>query len=238
MLEPLVNYRSAPFGSPFSAQAMLADSVTAANLPYEGLWVPASFLETMTVELSGSISTLSLDIWGTNQLNPVNTYTVTLGGSETDGDTLTLTFSNPLLPGGSEAVAVTTSGGESLGSIATALAAGINTDANLAPLGFRAAAASDVVTITWPSLPGVAPSTFNSSPPYASPTILTATKSSGASETLTIGNGADGTNLTSSHLTALGLSAITPMPVGWVKARITTLTGTNAIISAAMQGCT
>ena len=234
--DPLVNYVAAPFASPFAIKALLADSIVAGNLPYEGLWVPLGFSKAATVELLGSISTLSVDIWGTNQFFPLNTYTVTVGGSETDGDVLSLVFTNPLLPGNQqETVSVTTSGGESLANIATALAAAVNADAALAPLGFKAAAASAVVTIQWPSSPGFSTTTDEESPPLGSATILTATKSGGATETLTIACGADGVNLTSSHLTALGLTNLTPMPVGWVKARVTTLTGTNAVVTAALD---
>lgn len=228
LADALSNYQPGPFLGPFSIQAMLADGIAA--VPYEGIWVPARFAKTASVELSGSISTLSLDIYGTNQLNPLNTYTVTVGGSEHDGDTLNLIFTNPLLPAGTKTVSYVTSGGQSINSIATALAAAVAADPDLSGLGFLAKAASAVVTIQWPSVP-------SAGAPSGSDTILaTSVVGGGATETLTVAAGADGTNLTASHLTALGLTSITPMPVGWVKSRITTLTGGGANISAAFQG--
>jgi hypothetical protein len=235
MTDLLVQYTAGPFASPFAIQGLLADSIVAANLPYEGLWVPIKFAKAASVELSGSISTLAMDIWATNQLNPLNTYTVTVGGSETDGDVLSLIFTNPLLPNGSETVTLTTAGGESTTAIAAALAAGVDADANLAVLGFRATSAAAVVTIEWPSLPGFALNTEEGSPPVGSTTILTTSKSGGASETLTVAVGADGFKLNGTSLTALGLTNFTSsMPVAWMKARIGTLTGTGANITAAL----
>jgi hypothetical protein len=235
MVDQLVQYTAGPFASPFAIAALLADSIVAANLPYEGLWVPVKFAKAASIELSGSISTLALDIWATNQFNPLNTYTVTVGGSETDGDMLNLIFTNPLLPNGSETVTLTTSGGESTTAIAAALAAGVNADQNLAVLGFRATSAAAVVTILWPSLPGFAINTEEGSPPVGSTTILTTSKSGGATETLTVAVGADGEKLNGTSITALGLTNYTSsMPVGYIKTRIGTLTGTGANITAAL----
>jgi hypothetical protein len=236
MTDLLVQYTAGPFAAPFSIQALLADSIVAADLPYEGLWVPVKFAKAASIELSGSMATLGLDIWATNQLNPVNTYTVTVGGSETDGDTLNLIFANPLLPGGSETVSLTTSGGESTTAIAAALAAAVNADANLAVLGFRATSATTVVTIQWPSLPaGVTLTSEEGSPPIGSTTVLTTSKSGGATESLTVAVGADGFKLNGSTLAAFGLTNFTSsMPVAWMKTRIGTLTGTNANVSVGL----
>jgi hypothetical protein len=236
MQDQLVQYTAGPFAAPFAMQALLADTIVAANLPYEGLWTPVKFAKAASVELFGSQSTLGLDIWATNRFDPVNTYTVTVGGSETDGDVLNLIFTNPLLPGGAETVSVTTAGGETTTAIAAALAAAVNADAALAPLGFKATSAAAVVTITWPSLPGFAlPVAEEGSPPIASTTILTTSKSGGASESLTVAVGADGFKLNGSTLAALGLTNFTSsMPVAYIKARIGTLTGTNANISVAL----
>ncbi|HEV3022999.1 MAG TPA: hypothetical protein VGX76_11040 [Pirellulales bacterium] len=235
MIDPLVRYTPAPFAAPLCIQALLADAVVAANLPYEGLWVPVKYAKAASIEFYGSISTLAMDIWATNQPDPLNTYTVTVGGSETDGDILNLIFTNPLLPGGSETVSLTTSGGESTTGIATGLAAAVNADANLAALGFRATSAGAVVTITWPSAPGSQVTTEIGSPPVASTTILTTSKSGGATETLTTAVGADGQKLNGSSIAALALTNFTSsMPVAWIKARIGTLTGTGANITAAL----
>jgi len=238
-ITPLAAYRSAPFGGPFSIQAWLARDLAAADLPFEGLWVPAGWAKSATVELTGSgtLSSIQADVWGTNQLDPQNTYTVTVGGSETDGDDVGITFNNPLLPGGSKTKSVHTAGGQSLNSIAAALGALINADVDLAGLGIRAAVVNAVITITWPSL-GQFQGNANAaaSPPAANTLSLAKALSGGATETLTIAAGTDGTNLTASHLTAVGLTALTPAPVGYVKVRWTTLTGSGALCSLAYQG--
>src|SRR5690242_8859492 len=112
MQDPIVQYQAAPFAAPLGVSAMLADSIVAANLPYEGLWVPALFAKQGTLQVFGNFTTLSADVYGSNARDwPLNTYTATIAGTETDGDTLTLTFTNPLLPAGSAAVPYTTSGG-------------------------------------------------------------------------------------------------------------------------------
>lgn len=224
-ISPLIAYQAGPFSGPFAAVALLADSVIAAQLPYEGLWVPAMFAKSASVQVSGNFTTLSGDVYASNALNPpLNTYTATLGGSETNGDTLTLTFANPLLPGGSAAVPVTAAGGQTINSLATALAAGINANASLAALGFTAMAVGAVITIQWPSVPPGA-GAGGTYPSFAqSNTVISKNVSGAATETITIAGGTDGSNITASHLTALGVTALNPMPVRWVKARIGTLT--------------
>ena len=77
------------------------------------------------------------------------TGTVTITGSETNGDLLTITFTSQQLPGGTYAVTLTTSGSESLSAIATALKGVINADPRLSMLGVTATSVGAVITITW-----------------------------------------------------------------------------------------
>lgn len=235
----LVGFQAGPFASPFAIQADLFSDIVAAQLPYEGLWIPVPWSKSATVELAlqaGTFGSVSADIYATNQQAPLNTYKVTVGGSETDGDVVGLLFTNPLLPLGSKTVSITTSGGQSINSIAAALAAAIAADVDLAGLGFTASSAAAVITIQWPSVPGGLPPFNVSSPPFASTTLLSTALSGGATETLTIAAGTDGTNLTPSHLTALGLTALTPMPVQWVKGRIGTISGSGATLALRFAG--
>ncbi|MBX9720203.1 MAG: hypothetical protein K2X81_02315 [Candidatus Obscuribacterales bacterium] len=63
----------------------------------------------------------------------------TLGGTKTTGDVLTLTFTDPALPGGSQAASYTVQAPDTLTTIATALASAVNSNANLRTLGVTAA---------------------------------------------------------------------------------------------------
>jgi len=70
-----------------------------------------------------------------------------VGGSETDADVVTVRFSNTNFSGGHEDVSVTTSGGEGLPAIATALKNAINADVVLAAAGITATVNSATVTV-------------------------------------------------------------------------------------------
>jgi len=236
--DPIVSYSAAPFNGPQNGQSLLVDGVTA--VPYEGVWLPASFYKAATLEVGGSISTLSLQLYGTNALEqPLNTVTVTVGGSKTTGDVLNIEVINQNLSNGNVTVSYTVLSGDSINSTAAALAALINANAGLQTLGLSAIAVGGVITITFPS----APSNLANNPSLGSPSApltqnqcaFVLTKSGGASETLTLANGTDGTVL-GSAITALGLTAVSPLPVRWIKARVTTLTGGGANVSAALAG--
>jgi hypothetical protein len=237
-VQPLFGYDTLPFNGPFGLRSQLLSSVTAA--PFEGLWTPVGGAKIGSIEANGTISTAEIDIYGTNSPAgfPMNTYTVTVGGSATQNDVVGLTFNNPLLPGGSESVNYTVGATPSLTTVAAGLVAAILADTALATLGVVASNAAGVITITWPS---IAPETSAggdqygtpSSPPMGSATGLTTTLSGGASETLTVTTGTDGFLLT--KITALGFTAIT-MPVRFIKARLVSLTGGSATISAAYNG--
>lgn len=238
-VRPIIDYASAPFNGPFALSSIMLDGVTAAL--FEGVWIPVSFAKSGSFEflLGGTGPSGTVQIWGTNQPNPVNTYTVTIGGSETDGDTLTLTFKAPGMP--AQAINVTTAGGEGLPAIATAFATAINANATLGGqgLGVSAVAVGAVITINWPSISPNQPisgPTQPGSPPPQNVLSLAASKSGGASETLTIALGTDGTELAS--LTANGISSppTIPFPIGFVKARLTALAGTNPTATLNFNG--
>ncbi len=182
------------------------------------------------------MSTLNLDLYGSNAIvRPLNTYSVAIGGSATEGDVLTLTFSGgAFTTGGQYALSYTVPAGPpTLDAIAASIAAAISADTILVPLGFLADADSGVVTITFPS---VAPGYSESSPtqpPPSNATSLVASANGGASETLTVAAGSNGSKLMS--VTELGFIALPVLP-RWITGRLTTLTGTDASITADWHG--
>lgn len=227
------DYLPAPFNGPFDMVARLINGVAAASLPVEGLWTQAGWAKAQSLEVSGSMSTLALAIYGSNApAPPLNTYTVTVGGSATQGDTLTLTFSNGNLGGGSRAVAYAVGASPSLNGIAAALAAAISADPVLSPYGFIASAAGAVITITFPSVPPGSQTPSPTQPPPSNITTIAAS-AGGGTETFTIASGANGTLLT--NITTLGFIALPTLP-RWITGRLTTLTGTNATITADWHG--
>lgn len=233
---PITDYASAPFNGPFSMSAIMLDA--AGSAPFEGVWVPVSFAKAGTFELllGGTGPAATVQLWATNQPNPTNTYTLTIGGSETDADTLTLTFKPSALP--AVAIAITTAGGESTSAIATAFAAGINANTVLQSLGVAAVALAAVVTITFPSIApnqAISGPTQPGTPPAMNTIGLAATKSGGASETLTVTVGTDGTEISTLQP---GLSAPpnVPFPVAFMKARMTAISGTNPTATLNFNG--
>lgn len=98
--------------------------------------------------------------------------TATIGGTETDGDTVGITFTNTGVAGLPVTVNHVTSGGESVSSIATALKTAINANSTLNAAGIKATNIGAVITIQQPGALG------NS-------TVLSANLSGGATETIT-----------------------------------------------------
>jgi RHS repeat-associated protein len=95
--------------------------------------------------------------------------TGTVSGTITTGDVLTFLINNSELPGGQEQIAYTVLSGDTLDSIASALAAVVNGDANLTTLGITATSSSASISIEQPS------------------TIYSWTESGGATEYLSFG---------------------------------------------------
>jgi hypothetical protein len=93
---------------------------------------------------------------------------LTIGGTATVGDILEISVSNSALSAGVENVSYTVHSGDTLTSIATALAAAINADTNLNAIGVGSTSSAAVVSLL-------------------TDTYYTESTNSGATETLTIG---------------------------------------------------
>lgn len=227
MQQPLILVSPA-FSGPYGINALLLPQSAAPIV--EGPWVPLAGAKVATLELFGSMSTLGVDLYATNNPNPVNGYTITVGGSITDGDTVTATFANPNL-GVLLNITVPVVGGDTTDIVGAKLAAAINANANLQGAGIAASDLSSVVTITFPSLyPGLGAA---GSPSFANYTVVTASKSSGASETVAVATLTTGIKV-GSTLAAFALTAITVLP-SYIKARLQTLTGSGANVTAALN---
>jgi hypothetical protein len=232
-MSELVRYRNPPLGVSMSVQATLLQAVSVA--PYEGLWVPFEWVRQATVEVLAGATTPSIDIYATNQDNPSNSYILTVGGTITTNDVITLVFA----PGNSAPfnVAYTVVAGDTTTTIlAGHIAAAINANASAQALGIAATSNAAVITVTWPSTaPSVGVAEFQqpSSPPQANTLLITYTAGGNTETIARTQSTTDGTNLTASHLTGAGLVTLTPFPVRWVKARLTALAGGTATVNIA-----
>lgn len=114
---------------------------------------------------------------GTNTINkPISVSTVasspvkmTLGGTKTTGDVLTLTFTDAAFPSGVQSVSYTVLAGDSLTSITTGLAAAVKGNSALSSLGVVAAPLGTALTVVSQS---------------ANQTSYSYSKSGGATETI------------------------------------------------------
>jgi phosphohistidine swiveling domain-containing protein len=79
----LVRFQAGPFGSPTSIFSTFLTSVVAQNV-----WVPFDLVKQATVEIIGG-GTFNVQLFGTNQDNPVNQDTLTVGGTLTTGNVIT-----------------------------------------------------------------------------------------------------------------------------------------------------
>ena len=227
-----LNFSPASFNGPFSESAIVVSALLG-SVPTEGLWSFVGWSKVGSIELAGSMATLSCQLYGSNQPDaPANTYTVTLAGSGyASSDTVSLVFGNQNLSAGSLTITYTLGSGESATTVATKLAALIGSS-KLAALGFQASSLAGVITITYPS--GAATGAGGSPSSPLPSNFTTVTGSASGSETVTVAAGTNGSVL-GSAITALGLTAVTPLP-RWVIGRITTLTGTGAAVTATFHG--
>ncbi len=108
----------------------------------------------------------------TATISPAFAITITVGGTVTATDVLTLKATSISLSGGSSSVSYTVQGGDTTTTIAAALAAAVNASTTLPAAGFVATSAAAVITVTWPQALTVSWSTL---------------VSLGATETLTAG---------------------------------------------------
>ena len=214
---------SARFNGPFSLRAVLLSGQSSA--PFEGAWVPLVGCLQATLEVSAvSGTTFSAALWGTNNPDPVNSYSVTVGGTVTAGNVLTLTFSGGVLFG-STSVTYTVQSSDTASTIAAQLAAAVAASSAVAAAGISAQSSGSVVTITYPS--GVSP-TLPSVTPAGNPTMnqsLNAIQVSAASTgatTLTVATGTSGVSLAT--ISASVMTAIA-MPVSFAKLRLASVSG-------------
>lgn len=202
-----------------SINALLADTLVTAN--FEGPWVPWMFSKQTSVEVLGTFATLSCQLYTTNQLNPLNSYGITIAGTFTAADVITLTFTTPL---GVILATYTVIGGNTATIAAAGLRDFINTSSSFAAQGIQASSAAGLLTVTWPTPPFTRPSAV-------SPLITVSGASSGSStETVAVAVGSGGV-VQGSAITGLGMTQLA-ITARWLKARITTLTGGNVSVIA------
>lgn len=84
----------------------------------------------------------------TNSLIPNAPITATIEGSVTTGNILTITVTDPGLPGGEVGINYTVQSGDSLASIATGLKNAINANSSLQSLGVTATSSATVITLS------------------------------------------------------------------------------------------
>ena len=82
------------------------------------------------------------------------TATLTLGGTVASGDVVGVTFSAPLLPGGTHSTTVTAATGDTPTTVALKLADAIAEDTVLQPYGVEAAATAGAMVFSWHSPDG------------------------------------------------------------------------------------
>ncbi|HTI81751.1 MAG TPA: hypothetical protein VL614_14985 [Acetobacteraceae bacterium] len=237
MADPAVAFVAGKFGSPFDIGLQLLDNASVATT--EGLWLPSRFAKTASVEVSGSMSTMSVSLLGTNQLaEPLNQMTLTIGGTITAGDVVTAKASNGNLPGGSASVSYTVAAGDTTTTIGAALSALMNASQGMTAIGLTAQAAAGVITASFPSIfanDGTNASGYATGMGPANITTFSGSVSGAATETVTVAGVTTIGSAVGSAITALGLTQLTVLP-RWIRARLTTLTGAAAFINATLCG--
>lgn len=230
-----ISYVAAKLGSPFDIGALLLDAAAVAGT--EGLWLPTRFAKTGSIEFAGSMTTMSASILGTNQMGePLNQYTLTIGGTVTTNDIVTITAANPNAAGGTVAVPYPAIGGDTTTTIATKLTALINANIGMAGLGVTATSAGAVITTSFPS---IWPQGNAEVPVYSvffgNTTTFTGASSGSSTETVTVAPVTTIGSAIGSAVTALGITALSILP-RWMRVRLTTLTGGGANITATFSG--
>lgn len=251
MTNQLVNPQSPLYGGPYGIQAYLIPPAFSDKVVFEGPWIPIAGIKAGSLEVAGTLGggTLSLQLVGTNdpQVAAVNRYTITVGGTITNNDTLSVTVKNPNLAGGTEQVTITAVTADTTTTLAAKLAAAIVADANLAALGIGATSTAAVVTLTFPSVNPAEPSSSTGwTQPTTNFTEISATAvTGGATETLTVAADTGGTPLPASAIGSganpivgasfPGLIALSaPFPL-FIKARLAAMSGTSPSVTAALN---
>lgn len=215
---------------PASINGTLLNAVTTAN--YEGVWLPWQFVKQGSLEVSGTFSGLSCQLYGTNIQSPLNSYAITLTGTTRNAsDVVTLNFTTP---SGVLTAAYTLGAGETLTTIAAALVAVITASAAFAAAGFMASNLAGVITVTWPSLVPSAVGSFytTSSPGVIQNVQVTSSVTGTGNEAVAVAPGAGGSAL-GAAITAAGMTQFT-LSSRWLKVRISTLA--SGSVTAIAQG--
>jgi RHS repeat-associated protein len=106
-----------------------------------GVALEAATLEQFTGLVPAATTTTIID-------KANRTAAVTIGGTVTVGNTLTITVNDAALAGGTRSDTYTVVGGDTLTTIATTLAAAINADSNLSAIGVTASSNGPVILIS------------------------------------------------------------------------------------------
>lgn len=225
--------------APMTGFLWLAQGVTA--VPVQGPWLPCSLFSQASAEVYGSYASVSSGILLANSyFPPMNGYKVTIGGTITPGDVLSLTVTSSVA--GVQTVSYTVTSGNTLNQIAASLAALLAANLSLAAAGFLVSEGSGIIVVQFPSLPpgytwsgaGLVASTPANSPPINYVTVSTSVSGS-ATETMTV-------SLVNNGATIQTLNATTPhallpgMPARWVQGNVSVLTGAGAIVDVNMCG--
>lgn len=216
-----------PYIGPTAGFVQLVQNVTTA--PTEGPWLPCRLFKQMGFTAEGTLTGLTATIWFSNALNcPLNGYTVTIGGTITSGDVVSLTVASSVA--GNVTVSHTVASGDTVGTIAAALATALNANAALTAAGYQAAQTGALIALTYPSLrPGAAwfgAGLLSGEPSTAPPvnyTLVTGAVSGAGTETVTTGIvSTTGANVLS--LSSSSNHAVLATPARWVKGKVTALT--------------
>lgn len=238
----------AAINGPASINAVLLDGVASAN--FEGVWVPWLFVKQGSLEITGTATSYTLSLLGTNAVSPLNSYAITIAGSSTAADVITLTFS---LPMGTLVAAFTVLGGNTATQNAAGLVAAIGANQAFAAQGIQASNLAGVITVTWPSItPSSSGGAYTTSNPGLIQVITVSSSVSGsATETVAVAPGTGGSLLPTANPStgaitnaaiANGTSGFGTLPfmvqfsasARWLKIRVTVLSGGN--ITAIAQG--
>lgn len=232
-------FQFAPQWGPMAGFLRLVEGAVAA--PTQGPWLPCGLFKSVSVDAEGSASTIAAAVRVANTLSPpLNGYTVTIGGTVTAGDVVSVSVASSLA--GTVAVSHTAASGDTVGTIAAALASSLQADAALAAAGFVVNEGSAIITMTFPSLApgmiwqgnGMAIDALGTSPPINCVSVTTSVSGS-ATETATVGLVNNGTAVGS--LSAIpGHFSVTTLPARWIQGNVTALSGTGANVNLNLAG--
>ncbi len=232
-------FQFAPQWGPMAGFLRLVQGAVTA--PTQGPWLPCGLFQAASVDIEGSSSTITAGVRLANTLAaPLNGYTVTIGGSVTAGDVVSVSVASSLA--GSVTVSHTVASGDTIGIIAASLASSLGENEALAAAGFVVNEGSAIVTMTFPSLAagmnwqdsGAAVDGFATAPPIDCVSV-TASVGGAATETATVSlvnNGMSEGSLSTNP----GRLELPSLPARWVQGNVTALTGAGANVNLNLAG--